>query len=85
MKKRSRKSGIGNTSSNQRIPHELAAIVGVGPLTREQLVNRLFWYVQQNGLQEDATRIHVARDANLRSLFRREKTVPFVNLVARVA
>jgi hypothetical protein len=85
MKKRSRKSGTGNTKSSQRIPHELAAVVGVGPLTREQLVNRLSWYVQQNGLQEDATRIHVARDANLRSLFRREKTVPFVYLVARVA
>ena len=85
MKKRSRKSGIGNTKSSQRIPHELAAVVGVGPLTRKQLVNRLFWYVQQNGLQEDPTRIHVARDANLRTLFRREKTVPFVKLVARVA
>jgi hypothetical protein len=85
MQKRSRKSGTRNTKLTQPIPHQLAAIVGVGPLTREQLLNRLSWYVQQNGLQEDATRIHVARDANLRSLFRREKTVPFVYLVARVA
>jgi chromatin remodeling complex protein RSC6 len=66
------------------VPPALGAVVGTQPFTPEQLFLRIFSYVRRNGLLGEKARVHVERDANLKTLFPAPQRVFFDDLVRRV-
>ena len=66
------------------VPPSLVAVVGTQPFTRDQLFLRIVSYVRRHDLFGEEARIHVERDANLKTLFPTTERVFFADLVRRV-
>jgi len=51
------------------ISHELAVVVGKGPMPRSEVVKELWAYIKKNNLQDPANKRNINADENLKKVF----------------
>jgi upstream activation factor subunit UAF30 len=76
----SRKPNAGDQSGLQKPlqpSHELAAVIGPGPLPRGQVVSKMWEYIRSHNLQNPENRREILADDKLRNVFGKEKVSMF--------
>lgn len=56
---------------------ELAAVVGAGPVSRGQVVSKVWDYIRANNLQNPADRREILADEKLKKVFDKDKVTMF--------
>ncbi|MEO9189458.1 MAG: SWIB/MDM2 domain-containing protein [Acetobacteraceae bacterium] len=56
---------------------ELAAVVGAGPVSRGQVVSKVWDYIRTNNLQNPADRREILADEKLKKVFDKDKVTMF--------
>ena len=56
---------------------ELGAVVGTEPLTRADVVSKVWEYIKKNNLQNPANKREILADANLKKIFGADKCSMF--------
>ena len=59
---------------------KLAAVVGVKPLPRTEIVSKIWAYIKKNGLQDKKERTKINADETLKALFDGKKQVTMFEL-----
>ena len=52
-----------------KLDDKLSAVVGSGPLSRPQIVKKLWAYIKRNGLQDKKEKTMIKADAKMQTLF----------------
>jgi upstream activation factor subunit UAF30 len=75
------KSGVAKKPNALQIPlkpsPELAAVVGVGPLPRGQVVSKMWDYIKKHKLQNPANMREILADEKLAKVFGKKKVTMF--------
>ncbi len=64
---------------------ELEAVVGKGPMSRGQVVKKLWEYIKKNGLQDQQNRRNINADEKLKKLFGGKGTVNMFEMTKLVS
>jgi upstream activation factor subunit UAF30 len=71
-------SGTANALQRPLQPSEaLAAVVGPGPLTRGEVVSKVWEYIKSHNLQNPENRREILADDKLKSVFDKDKVTMF--------
>jgi upstream activation factor subunit UAF30 len=60
-----------------QLSEELAAVIGLGPLPRGQVVSKIWEYIRSHNLQNPENRREIAADDQLRRVFGKDKVTMF--------
>lgn len=53
----------------QNLSADLAAVIGKGPLSRGEVVSKIWEYIKKNNLQDQANKRQINADAKLKKIF----------------
>jgi chromatin remodeling complex protein RSC6 len=56
---------------------ELGAIVGHGPMPRTEVISKVWAYIKEHKLQDDADKRTIVADAKLKAVFGQDKATMF--------
>ena len=79
-KTQQKKANAGNQNGLQKPlqpSQELAAVIGPGPLSRGQVVSKMWEYIRSHNLQNPENRREILADDKLRNVFGKEKVSIF--------
>jgi upstream activation factor subunit UAF30 len=79
-KTREKKASAGKADALQkplRPSEELAAVVGSGPLARNQVVSKMWEYIRSHNLQNPENRREILADDKLTKVFGKDKVTMF--------
>jgi upstream activation factor subunit UAF30 len=60
-----------------QLSEELAAVIGLGPLPRGQVVSKIWEYIRSHNLQNPENRREIVADDQLRRVFGKDKVTMF--------
>jgi chromatin remodeling complex protein RSC6 len=75
-----KKASVGKANALQKPlqpSEELAAVVGLGPLPRSQVVSKMWDYIHSHNLQNPENRREILADDKLRKVFGKDKVTMF--------
>ncbi len=67
------------------ISPELAAVVGAGPMSRGEVVKKLWEYIKKNDLQDQANKRNINADEHLKKVFDGKATVNMFEMTKLVS
>jgi chromatin remodeling complex protein RSC6 len=79
-KMREKKASEGKVNALQKplqLSKELAAVIGAGPLSRGQVVSKIWEYIRSHNLQNPEDRREIVADDQLRRVFGKDKVTMF--------
>ncbi|MBU2540126.1 SWIB/MDM2 domain-containing protein [Patescibacteria group bacterium] len=68
-----------------KLTADLEAVVGKGPMSRPQVVKKLWMYIKKNNLQDSKNRRNINADENLKAVFGGKKVVNMFEMTKLVS
>lgn len=66
------------------VSHELAAIVGHGPMPRTEVMKKLWEYIKKHKLQDPKNKRNIIPDANLAKVFGSSQPINMFKMTSKV-